>query len=77
MAPNPIDLSAVLAGFSNIADNLSVLMMLCGLVGFYIILIILCRRADKRDRRKVSYHKLTMSYAQISRDVNAISTRCG
>ena len=54
VAPNPIDISAVLAGFSNIADNLSVLMLECGLVGLYIILVIICRKFDKKDQRKVS-----------------------
>ena len=52
--PNPIDLDAVLAGFSVIADNLSVLMMLGGIVGIYVVAVIILRRSDKQDQRKVS-----------------------
>ena len=54
IAPNPIDIDKVLAGFKNIKDNVSVLVSLCLLAGLYIYLLVIVRKYDKRDVDKAS-----------------------
>ncbi|EDO48596.1 predicted protein, partial [Nematostella vectensis] len=55
VAPNPIDLDKVWAGFANIGKtkNFVVLTTLCTIFAFYIIAVIFARRADKSDKQKV------------------------
>ena len=51
--PNPIDIDKVIEGFKNITDNLSVVVLISLLMGFYILLLVYLRRIDKRDAEKV------------------------
>lgn len=50
VAPNSIDLDAVLAGFSNLGEtgNFSVLFTIIGLFLLYCVAVIFARRADKK-----------------------------
>ena len=55
MAPNPIDFDVVILAFSNLSEtkNFSVIGFTAALFLLYFIVLIFCRRADRKDRRKV------------------------
>ena len=55
VAPNPIDFDKVFAAFGNLGEtgNFVVLSLICSIWGLYFILLILARRADKKDELKV------------------------
>lgn len=54
IAPNPIDIDKVIAGFKNIHNNVSVVVLLSLLLGFFILLVVRLRKVDKRDADKVN-----------------------
>ena len=58
IAPNPIDIDKVIEGFKNIKDNLSVVILISLLCGFYILLGVYLRRKDKKDSEKVTFFKV-------------------
>lgn len=55
VAPNPIDFDQVWDAFSNILEtkNFVVLGTVCAMLGIYLIVVVLARRADQSDRQKV------------------------
>ena len=56
VAPNPIDFDKVFAAFGNLAEsgNFVVLAVVCSIWGLYFLMLIIARRADKKDELKVS-----------------------
>lgn len=52
MAPNPIDFTKVFS--ADLSKNFVVLLVVCLLFGFYLLLVVIARRFDKRDLDKVS-----------------------
>lgn len=54
VAPNPIDFDKVFEGFKNLSDNVAVLATIVTAFAFYILMVILLRRIDKRDETIVS-----------------------
>jgi len=52
VAPNPIDFTKVLS--ADLSKNFVVLLVVCLLFGFYLLLVVIARRFDKRDLDKVS-----------------------
>ena len=55
MAPNPIDFDYVFSQFPNIFEsgNVVVLATVLSIFGLYIIGLVIARRADRKDERKV------------------------
>ncbi len=43
----------VLEGFKNLKDNLSVFIFICVLIAAYILLLVLLRKKDRADSKKV------------------------
>lgn len=52
MAPNPIDFTKVFS--ADLSKNFVVLLVVCLLFGFYLLLVVIARRFDKRDLDMVS-----------------------
>ena len=51
VAPNPIDFSKVFS--ADLSKNFVVLLVVCLLFGFYLLLVAIARRYDKKDLDKV------------------------
>ena len=51
VAPNPIDFNKVFS--ADLSKNFVVLLVVCLLFGFYLLLVVIARRFDKRDLDKV------------------------
>ena len=54
IAPNPIDMGAVLAGLKNLGDNLGVLMVIITIFLIYTLLCVWAKKKDKQDEIDVS-----------------------
>ena len=56
VAPNPIDFDKVFTEFSRLGEtkNVVVLTTVCVIFGVYFFGLVLARRADKKDKTKVS-----------------------
>lgn len=56
MAPNPIDFDVVILAFSQLdqTKNFSVIIFTAVLFLLYLIILVWCRRADKKDKAKVN-----------------------
>lgn len=52
MAPNPIDFTKVFS--ADLSKNFVVPLVVCLLFGFYLLLVVIARRFDKRDLDMVS-----------------------
>lgn len=57
VAPNPIDFSAVAAGFSSMFEtgNVVVLFFVVAMFLIYVLVLVWSRRADKRDTEQVGF----------------------
>lgn len=57
VTPNPIDFSAVAAGFSSMFDtrNVVVFFFIAAMFLFYVLVLVWSRRADKRDTEQVLF----------------------
>ena len=66
-APNPIDFDKVFTEFSNLAEsgNISVLVTIASFFLLYFVVLILARRADKRDVDKVIIFQLVVVYFEL------------
>lgn len=58
VAPNPIDFNKVFS--ADLSKNFVVLLVVCLLFGFYLLLVVIARRFDKKDLDKVRGHGSTM-----------------
>ena len=66
-APNPIDFDKVFTEFSNLAEsgNISVLVTIASFFLLYFVVLILARRADKRDVDKVIIFQPVVVYFEL------------